>query len=296
MARKQKNPTNEKKSDQGRIRGSFDVMMTALSCLVLVAILLGLFIGRESMIRQASRLKTKPVILNFEWPPLAVPPGGVVHQAIDGVPNTWLDVKSRRSLELLVKERINDDPFDNAALQSAQTALMETGWFEGPCSVSRDPSGVVTISGNWREPVAAVRFGDLDYVVAENGERLPATYQPEGSGLKAVIGPQIEPPALGEPWIGGDVQAGLALLGFLRTMPFAHQVAAVDVTEYNSRKRLLIITDRGSTIVWGGEPGRFHAGQARDDSKRGRLLQLFRDSGRIDDGKDILNVSLSSGY
>ncbi len=92
------------------------------------------------------------------------------------------------------------------------------------------------------------------------------------------------------------MQAGLTLLDFLRTTPFAHQVAAIDVSEYNSRKRLLIITDRGSTIVWGGEPGHFHPGQARDDTKRTRLLQLFRKSGRIDDGEDLVNVSLSSGY
>jgi hypothetical protein len=30
--------------------------------------------------------------------------------------------------------------------------------------------------------------------------------------------------------------------------------------------------------------------------KRTRLLQLFRQSGRIDQGEDLLNVSLSSGY
>ena len=294
MARKQKQskqrPTGE------RLQSAFGVFTTALSCAVLLAILVGLVVGREAMLREASRLKATPVRLEFRWPPLAVPPGGVMHRAIDGVPNTWLDVKSRRALESLVLAELTGDPFDDQSLRTAQQKLMETGWFAEQCTIRRDPDGVIRVEGQWREPVAAVRYGDFDYLVAYRGERLPAAYQPDASGLKAVIGPQMTPPKLGEPWIGGDVQAGLALLEFLRTMPFYHQVAAIDVSEYNARKRLLIITDRGSTIVWGGEPGNFHPGQARDDLKRTRLMRLFRESGRIDSGRDLLNVSLSSGY
>jgi hypothetical protein len=296
MARKQKRSSSEKQSGTAKLRGAIDVLTTGFSCLVLLAMLMGLLVGRESMIREAGRLRSMPVRVQFDWPPLAVPPGGVLHRAIDGVPNTWLDVKSRRTLEQIVLSHVSEDPFDAASLQDAQRALMETGWFDGRCTLSREPSGVIRVTGAWREPVAAVRFGDRDYVVASRGERLPPQYQPDGSGLKVVIGPQMTPPKFGDIWIGGDVQAGLTLLDFLRTMPFSHQVAAVDVSEYNTRKRLLIVTDRGSTIVWGGEPGHFHAGQARDDSKRGRLLRLFQESGRIDNGQDVLNVSLSSGY
>lgn len=297
MARKQSKSADEKKKGgEGKLRGAIDVVLTSLSCLVLLAILLGLALGHEAMVKQASRLKARPVVLKFEWPPLAVTPGGSMRQAIDGVPNTWLDVKSRRTLEKLATELLTEDPFDTECLPAVQKALMATGWFEENCVVTREPSGVVRISGNWREPVAAVRFGDTDYVVASKGERLPASYPPDGSGLKAVIGPQMAPPVMGEAWIGGDVQAGLSLLRFLDTVPYSHQVSAVDVSEYNSRKRLLIVTDRGSTIVWGGEPGKFHAGQARDEDKRIRLMKLFSESGRIDNGQNILNVSLSSGF
>src|SRR5690606_9552759 len=144
----------------------------------------------------------------------------------------------RRALESLVRSHLTDDPFDAESLRNAQTALMETGWFDARCTITRERDGTVRVSGDWREPVAAVRFGNLDYLVAARGERLPASYQPDASGLKALIGPQVPPPKLGESWIGGDVQAGLALLEFLRTMPFYHQVSAVDVSEYNARKRL----------------------------------------------------------
>lgn len=294
MARKQKQTTPSQPST--RLHTAIDLLATVMSFAVLLAILVGLVIGREAMMREAARLKTHPVRLKFEWPPLAVPPGGVSHQAADGVPNTWLDIKSRRSLEQMVLDELTDDPFDAESIRHAQQALMKTGWFDQRCVITRDPDGVFHIDGDWREPVAAVRYGDQDYLVASKGERLPPSYQPDGSGLKAVIGPEIAPPERGDEWIGGDVQAGLALLGFLRTMPFYHQVSAVDVSEYNARKRLFIVTDRGSTIVWGGEPGAFHPGQARDEQKRTRLLVLFRESGRIDQGRDVLNVSLSSGY
>jgi hypothetical protein len=292
MARKTTHNTGARK----RLRAAFDACITTLTCLILLAIIVGLAVGRHAMVREAARLKTGPVELAFEWPPLAVTPGGVHHLAIDGVPNTWLDVKSRNTLERLALTHLTPDPFDNESLKATQEALMATGWFDTRCTVTREPSGVVRITGEWREPVAAVRFAERDYVVAARGERLPADYPADGSGLKVLVGPNKQPPGLGSPWLGGDVQAGLTLLTFLYSTPFVHQVAAIDISEYNSRKRLLIVTDRGSTIVWGGEPGQFHAGQARDDIKRSRLLQLFRDSGRIDKGQDIVNVSLSSGY
>jgi hypothetical protein len=292
MARK----TTQNAAGRQRLRAALDAAVTALSCLLLLAILVGLAAGRHIMLREASRLRTGPIGLVFDWPPLAIPPGGAQYQAIDGVPNTWLDVKSRRTLESIALSHLSPDPFDAGSLRAAQEALMATGWFADECTVARESSGVVRISGDWREPVAAVRFGNRDYVVAAGGERLPADYPPDASGLKTVIGPHMDPPQLGAPWLGGDVQAGLSLLFLLHTTPFAHQVAAIDISEHASRKRLLIITDSGATIVWGGEPGQFHAGQARDDVKLTRLLQLFRESGRIDKGQDLINVSLSSGY
>jgi hypothetical protein len=294
MARKQRSP--KKEGTPGRLAIALEAATTALSCLALLAMLVGMVIGRPALLREASRLKTTPVRLKFEWPPLAIPPGGSTHEALDGVPNTWLDIKSRIELEKIVLSHVTDDPFDAQGIRDAQQALAATGWFDAHCTVTRQPDGVIRVTGEWREPVAAVRFGNTDFLVASHGERLPPSYQPDASGLKALIGPQIAPPRLGETWIGGDVQAGLSLLQFLRAQPFYHQIAAVDVSEYNARKRLLIVTDRGSTILWGGEPGNFHAGQARDDQKRTRLLRLYRDSGRIDRGEDIVNVSLSAGF
>lgn len=298
MARKPKTKTTRPrtKPDGARIRRAFDAVTTAMSCLLLVSIIAGLVLGRGYLVRQAAKLRTAPAQVKFNWPPLAVPPGGVMHEAVDGVPNTWLDVKSRRDMENIAASLLSDNPFDADSLRDAQAALMATGWFERPCTLTRDPSGVVEITGVWRVPVAAVRFGDHDYVVASRGERLPATYEPDGSGLRVVIGPDKAPPTLGESWLGGDVQAGLALLDFLRSMPGYNQVAAVDISEFTSRKRLVIVTDRGSQIVWGGPPGEFHAGQARDELKRTRITRLYRESGRIDHGQDIVNVSLASGY
>ena len=143
---------------------------------------------------------------------------------------------------------------------------------------------------------------EVDYLVSAKGERLPPEYAPEASGLKVLIGPEHKIPAVGDAWLGGDVQAGLALLNCLRRAPESQredildQARAIDISEYSHTKNLYIVTDTGSRILWGGEPGTFVPGQARDDIKLDRLARLIRDHGRIDASRDFLDISLAGVY
>lgn len=295
-----------------RVAATVRVLSAVTSVLLLGALVVGIALGRGPMLAEASALKQAPVRVSIEWPLLAptsspAKPGQpAIRQAgLSTVPATWLDTGSQSKLLRLAYDSLADlaeKPFDAASIERTQKAMMETGWFARPCQVLRQPDGRVVIRGDWREPAAAVRFGDHDYLVSAKGERLPPEYPPEGSGLKVLIGPELEAPGVGELWLGGDVQAGLALLECLRKTPASQrrdvldQVHAIDVSEFSMKKRLIIVTDTGSRIMWGGEPGTFVPGQAPDAVKLDRLAWMIQSHGRIDAARDYLDISLATVY
>lgn len=274
-----------------RLARAAQFLSTAMAALLLVGIAAGLTAGRPELLRRAAACKSFPLRVDFNWPSLAASA-----QLAPGQPNTWLNAKTRAELGHLVLTIVSPDPFDSLSLLKAQRSLMETGWFSSPCRLQRGADGLVTVRGNWRIPSAAVRCADVDHLVASRGELLDFVCDPDASGLKIVLGPHMDPPECGHPWIGGDVQAGLSLLDYLRGAPGYDQVYAVDVSEFSTRKRLVLITDERNRVLWGGRPGEFNPGQARDEIKRQRLGRLFRENGRIDAGMDFLDISLASGY
>ncbi len=277
-----------------RLTRAVQIVGTVTSILLLTGVAAGLTIGRPALQRRAADLKQTDLRVQIFWPPLGG--NGASIAAAAGLPNTWLDAANRERLEHLASSTLTRDPFDAASVRATQEAFMRTGWFAAPCRVRREPGGTVTIRGIWRIPAAVVRWDDRDRVVSGKGELLDATYSPDVSGLRVILGPQMDPPDLGEAWVGGDVQAGLSLLGYLRTMPGSSQIYAIDVSELISHKRLIIVTDRGNRIIWGGRPGEFNPGQARDEVKRDRLARSFRDFGRIDANQAKGDVSLASVY
>jgi hypothetical protein len=101
-------------------------------------------------------------------------------------------------------------------------------------------------------------------------------------------------PAYGEAWggaDGADVRAALSLLALMTDRPWRGQVAAVDVSEYASRKRLALITKWNTRIVWGGAPGDGLFGEPSPTVKLGRLDELNRDWGQIDAGQRVVEVT-----
>lgn len=260
------------------------ITSSVLSVATLLAVIACIVVGHRELRSRAAALRSRPVHVRFAWPALASDPS-----------QSWLDPRSRATLEGLALANLTDDPFDVHALANAQQALMSTGWFASPVHLSRSTDNTVTVIGQWRPPVAAVRFDGMDRLVAPGGVLLPLRYQPDGSGMKLIQGVQSPLPDQGEPWIGGEVQAGLSLLEFLRDMPGANQIYAIDTSEYLTQRRLTLITTRGGRIVWGGEPGAYHPGQAPASAKRDRLAGFYRDFGSIDTGRTLLDVRSESG-
>lgn len=272
----------------GRIVG-----IAMLATIVAIAV-----VGREKLSQRASELKSVTPAVQFSWPPLAgltssepTYPGGPVR--------TWVNAEIRAHLEKIVLDRVSEDPLDHAGLTAARSALLDTGWFKEDLSLVRDPAGrgegLVRVLGTWRVPLAAVRYQGKDRLVAEGGELLPPTYDPDSSGFKVIIGTRHEPDRFGKPWPGGDVQAALLVLKRIDPLPCSKQVAAVDVSEFAAWKNLVLVSQFGNRILWGGPADEFNPGQASTDVKLSRLQQLYREQGRIDAGRPLLDIRLIDG-
>jgi hypothetical protein len=296
--------TNEKKNKGKRLdwlRALFAdrarVLQAAISIVTLaivVTVIATLVVAQGPLLTQATKLRTARFSVAFDWPPLAGKSTSRTGRA-DAEPATWMNREMRAELEHLALKLLNDDPFDGKSLQRTRDALRETGWFaEGPW-LMRHENGVIVISGKWRVPAAAVRIGDKDRLVAGRGELLVPEYPKGRSGFKAILGGGAPPSTLGEAWPGGGVQAGLALLNFLRPMPGFDQIESVDVSDYLASKKLSLVTTSGGRIVWGGAPGQFVPGQASAAAKRDRLVTVQQRFGQLDAGRSMLDVRPEDG-
>lgn len=280
---------------QGARRARPGLLAAGLSVVLLAVVAVFAVIGHKPMLDLARAQQRSRVTVRVFWPEM--PPQVVKRARAKGVtgPITWMDPDSQGEIVKVVERIVSDDPFDFASLQEAQQALTRTGWFASPVRLSRQGSGLVEVHGRWRVPFAAVRVGDDDRIVTRQGELLSPVYRPDGSKLKLVLGAQLTPPELGETWLGGDVQAGLALLDFLRPMPGYEQVYGVDVGTYQQDKTLTIVTVWGTRVTWGGHPEQFNPGQPAGTVRRARLAAVAQKHGRIDAGRAMLDLRSEDG-
>lgn len=269
------------------------IVTVALVC----ALAIGLLAGQRALAERAGKVResqTEAFRVEFDWPPLAGAQPGP-----DGQPATWLSVTQREDLTGLAMRSLSANPMDHAALQRTGEALLATGWFSTIESVQRAPHGVVRIRGQWRIPAAVVRSGDRDHLVSTKGELLPVTYRPDASRLKVIYNPCNPPPSKpGDPWLGGDVQAALALLAYVQPTQAFGQVMGVDVRNYVRTKRLEIVTDRNNRVLWGAPPGEFNPGEPGADVKLKWMLYLraSTDYGqRIDAARPVIDLTNPRG-
>lgn len=250
---------------------------------------IGLAAGYRPLLSRAGELKSRPVQVSCEWPPLAGLASSAPLKAGDP-PRTWVNAEIRQAIESLALRHLSDNPFDAEAMQKARAGLLDTGWFLDDLRLVRTPQGVVNIAGTWRVPVAAVRSGGQDNLVAQGGELLPLSYKPDGSGMKVVLGVTNPAPDPGKPWIGGSVQAALKLLSYLRGMPGYEQIAGVDVAAFTPGKKLVLVSDQGNRIIWGGPADEFNPGEVSAATKAQRLALILKNYGRIDAGRALIDI------
>ncbi len=192
----------------------------------------------------------------------------------------------------------NNNVLDPAQLRDVGNALIATGWFEGQPTVERTGDGSIRVTGDWRAPACAVRFGDRDYLVGWDRKRLPPDYPVGRSGQRVILGVAGDPPrtdagaSYRSAWPGDDIDAALILLRTLHGDPIVFEdVAAIDAGDFARSGTLAIITQRGTRVVWGGRPDDFHPGQITTPAKLERLRTLLDRYGGIDAGQQAIEIA-----
>jgi len=191
---------------------------------------------------------------------------------------------------------VSADPFSGDAVRRIANHLEASGLFKSPPRVRRGLGGAITVEGNWRPAVAAVRHMGMDQLVSPQGAVLPVAYDPEESDFRVILGAAFDPPLTnsgkvdyGEPWPGADVRDALTLLAMLRTRPYWPQVRGIDVSKHGLGRAIEIVTEQGR-VVWGAPPGEFRPAEIPTQRKLEHLQALYDRYGRIDAGRERVVV------
>ena len=174
-------------------------------------------------------------------------------------------------------------------------ALQKVPWVETLSWVRRRPQGRFEVSASYRQPLALVQDGSDFVLVDREGVRLPGTYMYHPA-WKLVQGVSTTPPAPGAPWPAPDLLAGLQVLKAVQSEPFASQISAVLVENFDGRKnprgvRIELATDRAAgRIAWGSPPGA-EVEETTLAQKLRILRENFRRTGRVDAGYTAIDIS-----
>jgi hypothetical protein len=176
----------------------------------------------------------------------------------------------------------------------------------------------IEIYAQWRAPAAWVRSGDMLYLIDSEDVRLPGDY-PLGDRTRSkllvisgmdlpVVDGKAAAPQPGEVWASGathrageDLLAGMRLVKALQDQPFAHQIDAIDVSNFNGRKDsrapwILLETvwkkaDGSPRVIqWGRPPGEEKYYEVHADAKVKVLNDLYLRFTRIDADRDYVDI------
>jgi hypothetical protein len=174
-------------------------------------------------------------------------------------------------------------------------------------------SQVIEIFAEYRQPAAWIESGGKYYLIDPEFVRLPGEFSLEerkaASKLMLITGvdlPHAEnaAPALpvpSAPWNTDDVAAAMKLVPLLKDQPYADQVLAIDMTNFEGRKDrlqswILLRTDRPaadgtpSCVMWGRTPGKSTFYEVSDAAKLKALSDLFMRFNRIDADHDYVDI------
>ncbi len=199
-------------------------------------------------------------------------------------PPAWFQGDIALSLTLTIQNIATDDPFDQQHLAIIAQTLAESGWFEHINQVRRVPPNIIEVDAVFVRPFAMIRGVDADYLVDPHARRLPLQIdsdKPQRQFLVVSGAAITTPPRVGEVWPGSDIIAGLRLVRLIDIVPWRHQVAAIDVSNYNSVRTVGIVTDRESVINFEHPPGEEQPLELSADQKMQLLAHNFRTHGHI---------------
>lgn len=278
------------KGEKLDVMGAIKRTGTLLTVGMVVCVLGGLALARPLLASRLSRkhaeaaeaghVSTKPN-LAITWP-------------------DWMGGPIREQLSELLRDELSSDPLDDIGLHNAADRLLQTGWVAKVNTIRRETGNVVRLAATFRVPVALVRSGDKDHLVATGGELLPIAY-PAGSitTFRIIVGAKsAAPEVFGEPWAGGEVQAAIALMGYLQPTDAYSQVWGIDTTDFAKSKRLTIVTDQQTRVLWGASPADWKPGEPPAATKLKWLLGLRGNQQfgkRIDAGRSMIDLTNPRG-
>ena len=293
----QRKSTSRPKRDPGRGPAVLTTARIVASLLMLALIAAGAVLGLPRLRADASyRIRHDDgIAILFSFP--TDEPGG----------QTWFKDEFATQLHRIAAEQISEHPdvLSREQLDAVRDALAHTGWFEGGAVVTR-ARGAIHISGQWRVPAAVVSHDGREYLIAWGGHLLPKSYA-EGEayardGVRVISGVAFGPPAdeqhrlrYGRRWPGKDLRAALELLALLQDRAYFDQVAGIALSQRAAPAEgltLTITTPEGTRVVWGGPPNEsgVHRGEVSRDRKLSNLDALVRRFGRIDAGRELVEV------
>lgn len=212
----------------------------------------------------------------------ATAPEGVRVVFVD--PLSVLDDTELAKLTTTVRRAMHEhaSPLLRDGLDATPQALMATGWFESIHQVAWRNDGAIQVDAEYVVPVAVVRTARGDDLVDSHARRLDMNYRAGYAPLPLIIhASQPAPDGFGATWLGGDVQAGLALLGRIQGEPWFKQVASIDVGRFQN-EGLLALRTLSCTIIWGRSPDNATVQEVPVHQKLDYLTYLFRQYGAID--------------
>lgn len=162
---------------------------------------------------------------------------------------------------------------DHQMLVERANLLAANPWVKRVNAVRREyvnrPGDVIELDCEFRAPVALVEWdGTYRYVDSEgvvlpeklNAQQVQYLIRPGNSPTFYIIeGVARGPKADGAPWPGGDVQAGIEMVGLLANQPYANKFIKIDVSNFSGRRspnesQINLIDRAGQEVRWGQPP------------------------------------------
>lgn len=251
---------------------------TALAIVVVLGVVGGAaYLDAELRERATQRRVRLPEKIEIHWPTEQ----GL---SLDGE-RSWIPGAQRAVLEDALRVALGeDDPLRIDPLARVAQAAEASGWFDGMPRVERLPDGTIRVVGTWRLPRAWIRHGDTDYLIDAEGRLMPMSVPSDAPEpmRTLVVNPGASPPRLpdGRPdmarvWASQRVWEAIELIDLLREKPYFAQVRAIDLGGRAGTNGLVIVTDRGSRIIWGTGPSGFVPGERPASEKLYHLNAFF---------------------
>jgi len=217
-------PGGEDRPEAGRMSGLLRVGVVLLVLAVLAAVLYG---QRRRLLAAWSGLPATAAVVKLAEVPRWMPPE-LVRAVLADIQVAAGDAEHPRSI------------FDAGLVRDVYRRAAANPWVARVQEVRREPDGRVLVRCEFRRPFALVRSLALPaqklIPVDAEGVVLPVRPQLLRPGAFVIIGDVASrPPTPGQKWDAPDLADGLRLLKLICEKPYAKEITAIDVRNYNGR-------------------------------------------------------------